>query len=112
LLSVNTANPLVLPFTVGLKSNATVQLAPEEGDGYVMEVLDGSHVTLALRPPSFPETHYSTVTFLTKVTPEGTTRLTLYQQNVPADLAPAMEAAWRRDYLDPLAERFPPGGTS
>ena len=95
------------PVALQAAAGSGVDLGPDEGDGYLMELIEGSHVTFALHPSSFPEGHYATTTFLTKANPDGGSTLTLYQQNVPADLLAEVRQAWDRDYLKPLESAYP-----
>jgi hypothetical protein len=92
------------PVRVGKALGSPVQLKPAEGEGYLMEWIEGSHVTFALHPETFPETHYATVTVMAKDDPGGGARLTLYQQGVPEALAPDLRAAWERDYVGTLQQ--------
>lgn len=88
-------HPVAVKNVVG----AHVRLGPDEGDGYLMEYIEKSHVSFALHPSSYPEGHYSTVTLMAKADPAGGSNLTIYQQNVPEELVADVREAWDRDYL-------------
>jgi hypothetical protein len=90
------------PVSVKKVLGAHVRLGPNQGDGYLMEYIDNSHVTFLLHPSSFPEGHYSTVTLMAKAGQTGGSSVTIYQQNVPEQLVPEVREAWERDYLKPL----------
>lgn len=92
------------PVSVKKIVGAHVRLGPDEGDGYLMEYIDNSHVSFALHPPSFPEGHYSTVTLMAKADQAGGSNLTIYQQNVPEELVSDLREAWERDYLKVLPQ--------
>jgi hypothetical protein len=95
------------PVSVKPILGAHVRLGPDEGDGYLMEFIDNSHVSFALHPPSFPEGHYSTVTVMAKADPAGGSNVTIYQQNVPEELVSELRDAWERDYLNILEKAEP-----
>jgi hypothetical protein len=90
------------PVSVKKVLGAHVHLGPDEGDGYLMEFIDNSHVSFVLHPSSFPEGHYSTVTLMAKADQSGGSNVTIYQQNVPEELVPDVREAWERDYLKTL----------
>jgi hypothetical protein len=90
------------PVTVKSVVGAHVRLGPDEGDGYLMEYIENSHVSFALHPRSYPEGHYSTVTLMAKADKAGGSNLTIYQQNVPEALVAEVREAWERDYLKVL----------
>jgi hypothetical protein len=95
------------PVSVNNVVGARVRLGPDEGDGYLMEYIDNSHVSFALHPPAYPEGHYSTVTLMVKADKAGGSNLTIYQQNVPEELVPDVRNAWERDYLKVLQRTEP-----
>jgi hypothetical protein len=95
------------PVTVKDVVGAHVRLGPDEGDGYLMEYIENSHVSFALHPRSYPEGHYSTVTLMVKGDQAGGSNLTIYQQNVPEELVAEVRGAWERDYLKVLQGTAP-----
>jgi hypothetical protein len=95
------------PVSVKNVVGAHVRLGPDEGDGYLMEIIENSHVSFALHPPSYPEGHYSTVTLMAKADQAGGSNLTIYQQNVPEELVTEVREAWDRDYLKVLQRTAP-----
>ncbi len=92
------------PVSVRKILGAHVQLGPDEGDGYLMEYIDNSHVSFALHPPSFPAGHYSTVTLMAKADEAGGSNVTIYQQNIPEELVSEVREAWERDYQKVLQQ--------
>jgi activator of HSP90 ATPase len=95
------------PVELGNTVGAEVHLGPNQGHGYLMEYIEGSHVTFALHPESFPDGHYATVTVMAKATDGGPTSVTLYQQSVPAANVDEVKATWDADYMKPITEAFP-----
>ncbi len=95
------------PVSVNNVVGAHVRLGPDEGDGYLMEYIDNSHVSVALHPHSYPDGHYSTVTLMAKADQAGGSNLTIYQQNVPEELVAGVREAWARDYLNVLQRTAP-----
>jgi hypothetical protein len=96
-------HPVAVKNVVG----AHVRLGPGQGDGYLMEYIENSHVSFALHPASYPEGHYSTVTVMAKADQAGGSNLTIYQQNVPEELVAEVREAWERDYLEALQRTAP-----
>jgi hypothetical protein len=95
------------PVKVKSVVGAHVRLGPDQGDGYLMEYIENSHVSFALHPRSYPEGHYSTVTVMAKGDQAGGSNLTIYQQNVPEELVAEVRDAWERDYLTVLRQTAP-----